>query len=49
MGEFRLRSQVEAAQLRALNARLEREIAELEEERANLKARWKTFFPLFFP
>ena len=37
LGDFKLRSKVEAAQLRALNAQLEREVQELEEDRRRLR------------
>ena len=36
LGDYKLKSQIETAQLRALNARLEREIAELEEASLSL-------------
>ena len=37
LGAFKIRSKVEAAQLRALNAQLEREVHELEEDRRRLR------------
>ena len=37
LGGFKLKSKVEAAQLRALNSQLEREVADLEEDRRRLR------------
>ena len=37
LGGFKLKSKVEAAQLRALNGQLEREVSELEEDRRRLR------------
>jgi chromosome segregation ATPase len=37
LGGFKLKSQVESAQMRALNAQLEREVADLEEDRRRLR------------
>jgi centrosomal protein CEP290 len=37
LGDFKIRSKVEAAQLRALNAQLEHEVHELEEDRRRLR------------